>query len=450
MYSQNILKGSVSWVVTLFLLGTGAAFACQAAAGTEPVHAAKHHLVLFNGPVSELESAVMNAGATLDRVWAPIGVARVSGLSDAAAAGLAKTDGIRCVERDITMQWIDGFTPGRTVAVQYAPAEDGEDAGRPTFASVQWNMTQIEAKSAQHVTRGTPGTRVAIISTGISPGHIDLQGRYDLKSSVNLSSSNPSDLRDFQDRHMQGTVLSALIASNSVGMESVAPNVTLVGIKAFGDDGRASFSNLIDAIMYAADAARADVIDIGVDHAPGDARHLPLMEMLNLAVRHAIDKGVFVVASVGNCRERDSSDAFARAFSSAGALMIGASLRSENGECGAVASYGGSTSEICLYAPGGGRSCADNTFGSISDMVVSALSPEVARRMDLPQPEAWYVFSSSAAIASAHVAGVAALLKSITGNASPASLVNRILRSAQQPKDPSRRGELSASFAAKR
>lgn len=450
MSASKSRKHFASWLLLLLLVIPTAGMACTVDSVPGSIRAADHHLVLFHGSVAEFERAVRAAGGSVDRVWAAIGVARVHGLSAQGASQLGGVSGIRAVHRDRDVQWLDGFSTGKTVAVQYAPVMEGEAAGQPTFASAQWNIEQIAANDARALTLGLRGTRVGILSTGISPEHIDLEGRYDLMASVNLSLTNPTDVRDYVDRHMQGSILSALIASNRVGMESIAPKVALVGIKVFSDDGRASIANIIDGIMYAADAARTDILLLGVDHGPTGPEFTPLMEMLNLAVRHAIDNGVFVVAAVGGCEDAMASASLGHAFSSAGALLIGASMRAADGGCGAVACYGGKQSSISLYAPGGGRDCPENSFGSISDMIVSALSPEVARRMELPQPDSWYVFSSSAGIAAAHVAGVAALLKSVSRDARPAAIVNQLIRSARQPDDGRRHGELNASVAARR
>lgn len=409
--------------------------------------AADHHLVRYTVTTSAFVEMIHKHDAEVDRIWDIIGVARVSGLTPEALDDLHCMSGIRTVQQDIDVKWIDDFTPGRSVAVQYAFDAGAAIPAEPAFASIQWNIEQIAAGVPERIAAHGHPVRVGLLSTGISPQHIDLRNHFDLGASVNLSSSNPADRSDYLDRHMQGTILSALIVSNGVGVASITSDATVVGIKVLNDDGRATVANLIDGVMYAADEARVDIINLGIDHEGLGLMDKELAEILGMAVRHATERGVLVVAGVGDCDANASSFVLTQSLQAAGALLIGPSLPAEGEDCGAVACYAETTTSVKLYAPGGDRDCSDGSFRSISDMVISALSPEVAKARGYPQPDTWYVFSSSPGIASAHVTGVAALMKSRQPTAGPTALVDRLLHSARQPAASSRQGELHARYA---
>ncbi|PLX28474.1 MAG: hypothetical protein C0600_09660 [Ignavibacteria bacterium] len=425
----------------------------KAAKGNNPSpRASQHHLVSFTCSIPQLETNVRAVGGSIDRIWDAIGVVRVSGLGSADAVLLGKQIGISVVERDIELQWVEGFTPGKNVAVQSSQRESASgDPSDAAFFPVQWNLEQINAESGWNSTRGHHNTRIGILSTGISPDHVDLRGRYDLTASINLSSSNPDNRSDYLDRHMQGTLLSALISSNSIGIASVAPDVTLVGIKIFNDEGRASISHIIDGLMYAAGEGNVDVINLSVDNGTIGQEFTALGEMFSVAVRHVISTGVVVVASVGNCDQKDSSPTFVNSLVSAGALVVGPTIRAVDGGYGPVACYADGETSIRLYAPGGARDCAQDSYNSIDDMVISALSPETARSMDLPSPDSWYVFSSGAGVSAAHVTGIAALVRTVACDASPHYVVTQLIRSVDRFADSrTGKGEVNAIFAATR
>ena len=101
-------------------------------------------------------------------------------------------------------------------------------------------------------------------------------------------------------------------ADNGLGTIGVAPEATLVLVKMLGDDGSGDFADGIEAIVYAAGAADADVISMswGVrvpragDPTDPDAdtpeEVAELKRALNLATRFANRQGATLVASTGN------------------------------------------------------------------------------------------------------------------------------------------------------
>src|SRR5438045_6828483 len=66
---------------------------------------ANQFLVEFSAS-RDLQQAVAAVGGRIERVVAAIGVAKVSGLSDASAAALEHKPGITGVTRDLQVQWV--------------------------------------------------------------------------------------------------------------------------------------------------------------------------------------------------------------------------------------------------------------------------------------------------------------------------------------------------------
>lgn len=400
------------------------------------------YLVEFNSDVMYFRMAIESMGGRVNNIWDGIQVAAVSNLSaDAAAQLSARTFVVRMV-RDVSVHWVNAISPNMNVRVQ--AAADNTSVMEPSdaeFFGIQWGLQDIDIAAAWNVTRGSSTVRVGVLDTGISPDHVDLKGKYDLDASVNFSASNPADPKDYIDRHYHGTHVSALIASNNFGVASVAPQVTLVGIKVLDDEGNASFARLIQGIMYAVDFAKVDVINLSLGGIGEEDAFADLSEMLHRAVDYAESHGAVVVASAGN----DNSNLHTNLLRSfvttdeAGTILVSATT--PGNEDGFVtracySNYGDSM--ITLAAPGGNIDCSDNSYLSMSDMVLSALAPAVARKLGLKNPDGWYLFSSGTSMAAPIVTGSAALIKSAYPGLTPAAIVSRLTDTASDLGQPGR------------
>jgi len=111
------------------------------------------------------------------------GIAIVEGLSNAAAAQLVGRNGVVKVDADSSFQ-IDS----RVGSVNGITVDDGTES--PTnpaaafFYPRQWNMRAIKANDAWAAGRlGSPYVTLAILDSGISYTHPDLDGRVDLNRS---------------------------------------------------------------------------------------------------------------------------------------------------------------------------------------------------------------------------------------------------------------------------
>jgi subtilisin family serine protease len=399
--------------------------------GDEDIRESSHFLATYHGDPQVVHASVISFGGSVDFIWPGIGVARLSGLSDRQAERLEHIPGIDLVLRDLSIRWVHALTTDGDYRVQASPDVLKRLGGSmpPEFFDTQWALERIEAPEAWKITRGSSRVRVGVLDTGISPDHIDLAGLYDLSRSRNLSESNRADQNDYFDRHHHGTLVSALIASNGLGIAGVASSTTLVGVKVLDDNGEATFANIIAGIMYAVDDARIDIINLSLGgSAPGE--HVQqLGSILQRAVDYAVRQGVLVIASAGN----DGIDLHSRSLmisspdDGRGALFVSATTEDDD-LLACYSNYGSNC--IAIAAPGGAGNC-DGDEADRDEMVLSALAPAVARRLGLARPDSWYMYASGTSMATPLVTGVAALIKSVHPSASPAVITRMLLGSAK-------------------
>lgn len=389
-----------------------------------------NYLVSYTCDEEQLIDLTESTDCSIREIWTGIRVASISIPDIESYETLHRSEHVVKLVRDVSVHWVNALRSDLNIRVQAAADNTVTgNASEAEFFGIQWGLQQINAERAWKITRGRKSVRVAILDTGISPDHVDLEGKYDLAASVNLSRSNPADRKDYIDRHFHGTHVSALIASNNLGIASVAPDVTLIGVKVLDDEGYASFANLIAGIMFAVDEAGADIINLslgGIGNAP---MYMELSELLHKAIDYAESNGVLVVASSGNQNIDLHSSGFSNLLitDEAGTLLVGASAPvtddgEENRAC--YSNYGSGL--VGIVAPGGNIECAEGSYTSMSDMVLSAMAPAVARKLGLANPTGWYMFSAGTSMAAPLVSAVAALVKSVHPEMDAGQLATRI------------------------
>jgi subtilisin family serine protease len=279
-------------------------------------------------------------------------------------------------------------------AVAPAVARATPDPLRPQ----QWNMTMIEADAAHQASTGT-GATVAVIDTGATFSHPDLQGRLIAGHDYIQNDEMP------QDGNGHGTHVAGIVAANAdngVGVEGVAPGAKVLVIRALGDDGSGNTSDVAAAINEAVSKG-ADVINLSL----GSSSVVPGLggdPAFDDAIGNALDRGVIVVAAAGN----DSVPACNQPSGSGRLLCVAAVDR--NGDH-AFYSNGSFGTSLAISAPGGAA------IGAEADDVLSTYK------------DGGYAFIAGTSQATPHVAGVAALLVSLGVHGQAA--VQRILATAR-------------------
>ncbi len=195
------------------------------------------------------------------------------------------------------------------------------------LAARQWDMQQIGATATGSYARerGKKGVKVGIIDTGVDGSHPDIAPNFDAALSRNFTVDIPSvdgpcevascvDPADTDDND-HGTHVASTIGSpiNGLGIAGVAPEVTLVNVRAGQDSGYFFLQPTIDAITYAADNG-IDVVNMSFytdpwlyncPNNPADSPQAQLEQRTviaatQLAVKYARQHGVTLVAALGN------------------------------------------------------------------------------------------------------------------------------------------------------
>jgi serine protease len=267
----------------------------------------------------------------------------------------------------------------------------------------QWNISMLGLTSAWELSTGS-GALVAVIDTGINSNHVDLSSNisrfgFDFISDVDSSGdgdgydNDPTDLSvTSHGSHVAGII--AATANNSEGIAGVAYNAQIMPLRVLGienDDGvsEGNDSDIAAAILYAsgigADAPerRADIINLSLG---GPA----ISNTLEDAIQSALSQGIIVIAAAGN--ENTSEFFYPAAFEG----VVGVSSVTNERERSSFSNFG---LYIDVAAPGG--SGAGQGSSSSTDSVLSTISGQD------------YVGYSGTSMAAPHVAGVAALMKSV-------------------------------------
>lgn len=279
---------------------------------------------------------------------------------------------------------------------------------------IQWHYPLINLPAAWDLTTGDASVVVAVIDNGILPGHPDLAGKlidgYDFVSNdatsldgqpgIDADPTDPGDGRGiirsgFHGTHVAGTIAAA--TNNSRGVAGVGWNVKVMPLRALGIDTTRlgnSVGTLYDieqALLYAAglsnDSGRfpsqpAAVVNMSLGN-PSNNITTPQ------AFVQARAAGVILIAAAGN--DASSQTSVPAAYN--GVVSVSAVT-----SAGVLASYSNFGSTIDVTAPGGGN----------GDVIVSTTADDSVSPMVYN-----YGGKAGTSMAAPHVAGVAALMKSV-------------------------------------
>jgi subtilisin family serine protease len=165
------------------------------------------------------------------------------------------------------------------------------------------------------------GARVGDMDTGIDLHNTDIMPNVDLAAScsfiyANTPTSLPaeqvtrgdcSNKAALQDYAGHGTHTAGIIAApmNGIGTTGVAPQATIVVLKAGTAEGFFFTQSVVDALRYAGDQ-RLDVVNMSFFADPwlfncrNDAEQKAIIQSITAAARYAQQRGVVLVAAAGN------------------------------------------------------------------------------------------------------------------------------------------------------
>lgn len=287
---------------------------------------------------------------------------------------------------------------------------------------VQWHYPLINLPAAWDLTTGISDVIVAVIDTGVLLNHPDMQGQlvqgYDFIRDTQVSldgdgiDPNPDDPGDssqgvtpssFHGTHVSGTVAAA--TNNTIGVAGIAWNSKVMPLRVLGEGGGTSY-DINQAVLYAAGlpndsntipVQRADIINLSL----GGGGFSQADQNTFTAARQA---GVIIVAAAGN----ESSSQLAYPASYDGVISVSA-VDAERKR----APYSNFGAAIDVAAPGGDNQSDLNADG-YPDGVLSLGGDDSSGSISFNYP-----FLNGTSMASPHMAGVVALMKSVNNALTP-------------------------------
>jgi lantibiotic leader peptide-processing serine protease len=330
----------------LFAIAVVTALAVLPAAGAGNVQPQRTQFVVLYSEGASLGSAraaVESAGGTIVKENAAVGVATVLSANRRFVTDAAAQAALVGAARNVPIGKAPDLTPKvdtieqltgaeRAAALRAAKARKGAHASRVALsaeplAGLQWDMSMIHATAGgSYATQpGDKGVLVGILDTGIDGTHPDLAPNFDAALSRNFVTDIPSidgpcehpscvdpanEDDDGHGTHVAGSVGAAL---NGLGIAGVAPNVTLVNIRAGQDSGFFFLQPTVDALTYAADngidvANMSYFIDPWLYNCASNPADTPaqqleqrtIIEATNRALDYADSHGVTLIAAEGN------------------------------------------------------------------------------------------------------------------------------------------------------
>jgi thermitase len=231
--------------------------------------------------------------------------------------------------------------------------------------SRQWDLPKIDLGRALDLTTGS-GVIVGCIDSGVDYNHPDMVGQ--VIKGWNFPGNNADPMDDNgHGTHTAGTI--GALTNNNVGIAGIAGGCKILAVKALDAQGSGNTSDIASAMAYAVQHG-AKVINMSLG-GPQES------QTLHAAVQQAASAGVLVVAAAGN----DGTQTLNYPAAYPEALSVGASDESDNRA--SFSSYG---SWVSIAAPG--TNILSTTKGA-------------------------YEVMQGTSMAAPHVAGVAALVRSL-------------------------------------
>lgn len=239
-----------------------------------------------------------------------------------------------------------------------------------TYFTQQWGLAETYIPYVWSYTTGASDVYVCIIDTGLSRDHSDLSSNI-FKKGWDYSSGG--EVLDDPDGH--GTMVAGIIGAdtnNYIGIAGISSNTSIVPLKIPMIGEYYDTSKIIEAVYDAADSG-CDIINMSLGGPSFSAT-------FNSAIQYAYNKGSIIIASAGNSANEGNPINYPASYNNVISV-------------GAVDDY--------LY-----RSDFSN-YNNYVDVVAPGEDILTTNNQN------WYSYASGTSFSAPHVAGIAALIKSV-------------------------------------
>lgn len=319
--------------------------------------------------------------------------------------------------------------------------DDTDEDDWPALFDQQWDKHVTDAAAAHESATGD-GRRLAIIDTGIDHTHQDL-GNVNTDASVSIIGGEIGDHTG--DAGYHGTHVAGITAATGeVGVIGTAPDAELVSIRVFGEEGGATFGDILLAMEYAANVGTdAANMSIGTPPIPPQGNAEQYRRVMEPVAQAVTSRGTLLVGSAGNSDANlQQGGFFTLPNSLSGVTSISAT--GPNDERTFYSNYG--TNEIDVGAPGGGYETLEKTLSEDENEVEWPFPTNLVLSTVPGDDYAWLAGTSMAA---PQVTGTAALVREIAPDANARQVEQAIKNGADlvngQSDDDLGAGRLNAA-----
>ncbi|WP_210439776.1 S8 family peptidase [Nocardioides xinjiangensis] len=402
------------------------------------------------GQTRLLERAVRRADGVVVQSWPQIGVvvahsdrsAFRTTVRDAAGNALESVGATRTVgvsegtPEGVASPW----GPGASDYKRLDRKDDRGDVGsEPTTVTPepreveQWDMRMIKADQAHRINDGDRDVLVGVLDSGIDADHPDLAANIDEESSVNCSDAGRPDrsatgwqpTTSDHGTHVAGTIAAP---RNGIGIVGVAPGVRMASVKVVNDDGfiypEYAVCGFVWSAMQGMDVTNNSYyVDPFMYYCEDQPDQYAAKEAVRRAVAWSTEKGVVHAAAAGNAATdlaTNTTDATSPDDSTPITRTINEGCHDIPAELEGVV-----TVSSMQRFPAGTDESRLSSFSNRGLGVIDVAAPGSSILSTIVRDNG-YGLKSGTSMASPHVAGVLALMKSAHPGLTPAEMVARL------------------------
>ncbi|BDH11002.1 peptidase S8 [Streptomyces hygroscopicus] len=412
--------------------------------------------------VGKVEKAIAKAGGKVIIAHEQIGVIVVHSANPQFAASLRTVPGVQSAGATRTAplkaqgttdvgkpQKID-LPKSQLMAAGKAAKANGEEPLEP----LQWDLPAIKADKAAKVNPGSKKVTVAIIDTGVDDTHPDLKPNFSAKQSANCVGGvadtskgawrpwNPDE--DYHGTHVAGTIAAA---RNGAGVAGVAPGVKISALKVSEPETSLFYAeSVVCAFVFAADHGvevtnNSYYVDPWMFNCKDDADQAAIIDAVGRAASYAQRKGAINIAAAGNSNLDLAAPQLPDASSPNDSTPVERTINPKT--CWDVPTQLPGTVTVAATGVNKLRSYYSN-YG-LGQIDVAAPGGDSKQVPELPakngnilstMPGGDWAYLAGTSMATPHVAGVAALLKSAHPKSSPQEIQWLLKEQADNPGCP--------------